>query len=468
VTSFLDPDRRGTHGDARRGANGRRYPGHDEPSLVTHLVAELRREVAAQLGALPPGGDGLDGSPAAGRQDAARRLVAQALDRYATASLSAGHQVLDAQAEARIERAVLDGLFGLGGLQPWLDDPDVENLNVNGCDRVFVRYADGTRARVGAVADSDEDLVDLIRLVAARSGLEERRFDRGAPALNLSLPGGARLFAVMAVTGRPSVSIRRHRYLNVTLDQLVALGEMDDALAAQLSALVQAGKNILVAGGAASGKTTLLRALAAEIDPAERLVTIEDTLELGLDVDTDLHPDVVALQAREANIEGQGAIELADLVRWALRMSPDRVIVGEVRGAELIPMLNAMSQGNDGSLSTIHSSTSAGVFDKLAAYAAQAPERLSREATTLLVAAAVHVVVHLALTPDGTRVVSSVREVIAADGPQVVSNEVYAPGPDRRAVPAAPWRTSTVQDLVAAGLDPAWLQHQPPDTRWHT
>jgi len=142
-----------------------------------------------------------------------------------------------------------------------------------------------------------------------------------------------------------------------------------------------------------------------------------------------------------------------------LRMSPDRVTVGEVRGAELIPMLNAMSQGNDGSLSTIHSSTSAGAFDKLASYAAQSPERLSREATTLLVASAVHVVVHLAFAPDGTRVVSSVREVVAADGPQVVSNEVYAPGPEGRAVPAAPWRTATVDDLVAAGLDPAWLTH---------
>jgi Flp pilus assembly CpaF family ATPase len=387
----------------------------------------------------------------------AHRLVVEALDRHARAALGAGRAVLDREAEARVQRAVLDGLFGLGGLQQWLDDPDVENVNVNGFDRVFVRYRNGDRAQVAPVAGSDDELIDLIRLVAARTGAEERRFDRGSPQLNLQLPGNARMFAVMAVTARPCVAIRRHPFVQVNLRDLMCLGEMDEALAAQLSALVRARKNILIAGGVGTGKTTLLRALAAEIDPEERLVTVEDTFELGLDTDPDLHPDVVAMQAREANIEGVGAIDMADLVRSALRMSPDRVIVGEVRGAELIPMLNAMSQGNDGSLSTIHSSTSAGVFTKLAAYAAQSPERLTSEATNLLIASAVHVVVHLAKPPGGPRVVSSIREVVDADGLRVVSNEVYAPGPDRRAVPAAPWRTETADELVAAGLDPAWL-----------
>jgi Flp pilus assembly CpaF family ATPase len=432
------------------------------------VVAAVRREVAAALAAtvgVAAQGTSADGDGS--RQEVAVRLVTEALDRHAHAGLATGRGLLDPATEARVEQAVLDSLFGLGGLQRWLDDPDVENVNVNGCDRVFIRYRDGTRTRVGPVAASDEELVDLVRLVATRAGLEERRFDRGAPALNLQLPGGARLFAVMAVTGRPCVAIRRHPYLTVTLEELIDLGEMDEPLAAQLSALVRARKNILIAGGTGTGKTTLLRALAAEIDPVERLVTIEDTLELGLDHDPVAHPDVVALQAREANIEGAGAVDLSDLVRWALRMSPDRVIIGEVRGAELIPMLNAMSQGNDGSLSTIHSSTSAGVFTKLAAYAAQAPERLTLEATNLLIASAVHVVVHLAHAPDGRRVVSSVREVVDADGTQVVSNQVYAPGPDRRATPAAPWRTSTVDDLLATGLDPAWLDaHHNPGRGW--
>ena len=423
------------------------------PTDDAEIAGQLRAAVAAQLAEhYRPGASATEP-----REDLGRRLIRDALDAHARAALAAGQPVLRSGTEARIERAVFDSLFALAGLQPLLDDQRIENINANGADRVFVRYADGTRQQVGPVAASDDELVELIRTMAARSGTEERRFDRGAPELNLDLPDGSRLFAVMAVSGRPCISIRRHRYQRITLPGLVKLGAIDDVLAAQLAALVRARKNILIAGGVASGKTTLLRALATQIAPGERLVSIEDTLELRLDADPG-HPDTVALQARAANIEGQGAIDQAELVRWALRMSPDRVIVGEVRGAELIPMLNAMSQGNDGSLSTIHSSTSAGVFTRLAAYAAQAPERLSMEATTVLVASAVHVVVHLGWDSDGRRVVASVREVVDADGSQVISNEVYRPGRDGRAEPGVPWRTETMDELVGAGFDPYLLQ----------
>jgi pilus assembly protein CpaF len=270
------------------------------------------------------------------------------------------------------------------------------------------------------------------------------------------LPDGSRLFAVFALTanGRPSVAIRRHRYLTVDLAELRRLEMIDAELARFLAALVRARKNLLITGGTGIGKTTLLRALAAEIDPAERLVTVEDAFELGLDRDPQLHPDVVALQAREANIEGEGAVSQADLVRWALRMSPDRVIVGEIRGPEVVPMCNAMSQGNDGSMATLHASSSRIAFTRLAAYAAQGPERLPLEATNLLIASAVHFVIHLSESPDKKRVVSSVREVVDADERQIVSNEVYRPGHDRRAVAAAPLRSETLDDLIDAGYEP--------------
>jgi Flp pilus assembly CpaF family ATPase len=340
----------------------------------------------------------------------------------------------------------------------------VETVNVNRWDRVFVQYTDGRRAQVAPIAASNAELTDLVRMLAARASSQERRFDYGSPAVNVQLPGGERLFAVLGLTagGVTALSIRRHGYLTVTLSELRARGTVDAGLEEFLRALVRARKNILITGGTSDGKTTLLRALAAELDPLERIVTIEDAFELGLDRDPAVHADVTALQAREANIEGAGAVSQAELVRWGLRMSPDRVIVGEIRGAEVIPMCNAMSQGNDGSMATLHASSSQIAFLRLASYAAQATERLPMEATCLLVAGAVHFVVHLARGPERThRVVSSIREVLGAEGTQVISNQVYRPGPDRRARPVAgALRTDTLDELVAAGFDPRFL-HQP-------
>jgi Flp pilus assembly CpaF family ATPase len=206
-----------------------------------------------------------------------------------------------------------------------------------------------------------------------------------------------------------------------------------------------------------------------EVGPDERIVTIEDNLEIGLDRYPDLHPDVVALEAREENVEGEGAIDLATLVRWGLRMNPDRVIVGEVRGPEVIPMLNAMSQGNDGSMCTIHANSSASAFSKLAMYAVQAPERLNLEATNLMVANAINFVVYIGTDAVGgeggmRRYVSSVREIVGAEGPLVMSNEIFMPGYDRRAVPAAPLRDTTQADLAAVGFDSSVLLR--PDGWW--
>jgi Flp pilus assembly CpaF family ATPase len=369
------------------------------------------------------------------RQATVARLLGEELGAQARQSLAHGDQVLDLSAEARVGQMVKDTLLGTGSLERLLADADIENICVNGCDVVWLKGSDGTWRRGSPVAGSDAELVELVRSLAASVD-------------------GSRMFAVMAVTGRVALTIRRHRFPAASMKDLVRLGVCDESLAAVLTALVRARRNIVIGGGTNVGKTTVLRAFANEIEPYERLVTIEDTFELGLDADTAAHPNVVAMQAREPNIEGVGGIDQAELVRWGLRMSPDRVIVGEIRGAEVIPMCNAMSQGNDGSLSTIHASTSRGVFTKLASYAAQSPERLTLEATNLMVASAVHFVVHVGWATDGSRVIDSVREVIDADGAQIVSNEVYAPGEDGRAVPGTPLRTETLQSLIAAGLDP--------------
>jgi Flp pilus assembly CpaF family ATPase len=398
------------------------------PSAVPVLdgvVRTVHGRVASRLAALG------EDVPRTEREAHGRALIREELDAHTRSALASGGAVLDAGAEERVAASVFAILFGLGALQPLLDDPGIENIVVNGADTVFVTYAGGRRETRAPIAASDEDLVDQIRMIASRLGVQERRFDRASPALNLQLPDGSRLFAVMEVSGRPSLSIRRHRFTKVTLTDLVRLGSVDEAL----------------------------RALADAIPSCERLITIEDTYELALDRDPAAHPDVVPLQAREANIEGAGEITQAELVRWALRMSPDRVIVGECRGIETVPMLNAMSQGNDGSMATLHASSSHGAFGKLAAYAAQAPERLDVPTVNLLIANAIDVVVHLRRTGDGTRVISSVREVVGADGHQIISNEVYTPGRDARATPGSPWSSESVERLIDAGLDPQDAAH---------
>lgn len=394
----------------------------------------------------------------ADQQQLGRQLIASSLERLALERIQDGQAMLSVDEEEEIEQAVYDAVFGLGVLQRLLDDQEIENINANGCDVVWVRYADGRREAAPPIARTDEELIELIRTAAARFGPSERRFDLGSPRLNLQLPDGSRLFAVMAVTDRPTLSIRRHRYSAITLDDLVGLGTLSPTLARFLEAAVRARHNIIVCGGTGAGKTTLIRALASAIPTYERIVTIEDSLELALNRCPDRHGDVVAMEAREPNVEGEGEVTLAELVRWALRMSPDRVIVGECRGDEVLPMLNAMSQGNDGSMCTLHANSSKGAFGKLAAYAIQAKERLPLEATNLLVANALDFVVFIDQDPStGRRVVSSVREVVDADGNLVITNEVFEPGPNGIGIPASRVRDETMRELVAAGMDPALL-----------
>ncbi len=447
-----------------------------DKSLVDK-ARSLRASVAELLATAPDRPDAPGkGNPAAAHtsRTAVRDLVLDLLDREAAALMASGRDPLPPFDEKTLVELVLAMLFGLGLLQVFIDDETVENIDVNGADVAFVTFANGEKLRYGPIAESDDELVAMVRSAAARFGLSERRFDAAQPELDLRLPDGSRLSAVMAVTARPVIDIRRHRLSDHSLDDLVELGTLDQDLARMLAAAVRAKRNILISGAMNSGKTTLLRALAAEISPAERLVTIEQALELGLDRQVDRHPDSVAMEARLPNTEGVGAIGMAQLVRRSLRMNASRVIVGEVLGDEVVPMLNAMSQGRSGSMATIHADDSAGVFRRLASYAVQAPERLPLEATNLLIAGAIHLVVHLDMaegpTPsDATgpfcraeqdshrplRHIASVREVVGADGPLVISNEVWKPGPDGGAVPGAPLRDMTAGLLSVHGYEPS-------------
>lgn len=342
-------------------------------------------------------------------------------------------------------------VLGLGRLQPLLDDEEITDIHVRGWDSVWVRLRNGEKQRRDPIVDSDRALIELIRRVATRMGNSERRFDAGNPELNLQLPDGSRLFAIMEVSRRPSLIVRRHRFELSSLDELVDLGTLDGRLRDFFTAAVMARRNIVIAGGTGSGKTTLLRALINAIPSDQRIVTIEDSFEIGIDRFPDLHPDHDVLQSRPMNVEGNGEISLSDLTRMALRMDPDRVIVGEVRGAEAFPMLMAMSQGNNGSMCTMHADSTRSVFPKLAAYVSMASTGLPVETVNLLVASAVHFVVFIDKV-GGRRCISSIREVVDSEGVTVVSNEIFSRQPDGQGRWPYPMRDTTRALLASCGL----------------
>ncbi|MEY3034238.1 MAG: hypothetical protein RLZ86_860 [Actinomycetota bacterium] len=365
-----------------------------------------------------------DGQPIEADEESIRAVISTYLDRDATQRLLGGQSTLSPDEELEITRSTIDHFMGLGPLQRLLDDPEITDIHVRGTGPVWVKRRDGSRSELAAVVDSDDELIRLVRNASSRSSSGERRFDASTVECNLCLPDGSRLFAVMDVSASPSVVIRKHQFALSSLDELRRGGLLTDELEAFFGAAVRARRNIIVAGGTGSGKTTLLRALINEIPRDERIVTIEDAYELGIDRFSDLHPDFDTLQSRPPNIEGRGEIALADLTRMALRMDPDRVVVGEVRGAEAFPMLLAMSQGNNGSMCTLHADSTRSVFPKLAAYVSMANTGLPVDVVNLVIANAVHLVVHIEFT-RGVRRITSVREVVDADGPRIVSNEIF-------------------------------------------
>lgn len=330
-----------------------------------------------------------------GERQFARKLISDALGVHVEASMDRGETPMAAEVEHATADAVYARMFGAGRLQRLLDDHTIENIDINGCDEVWVRRADGTKVRGESVAASDEELVELIQTLAAYAGRSSRPFDAANVELDLRLPDGSRLSAVQEVSGRPAVSIRRHRFDKVALADLVGNDTLTQEAADFLAAVVAGKYNIVIAGGTDAGKTTMLRALASEIGPDERVVTVENSLELGLRADVERHPDCTELEARVANSEGQGAVGMDQLVRRSLRMNPDRVIVGEVLGPEIIQMLQAMSQGNDGSLSTLHARTGREVFERIATYALTSVQRMPREASFSLIAGGLDFVIFL-------------------------------------------------------------------------
>jgi Flp pilus assembly CpaF family ATPase len=371
-------------------------------------------------------------------------------------------QVTDPRDVEAVAQAVYDVRYDMGPLTPYLHDSHVENVDINGCDQVWVTYATGERVAVAPIAPSDEALVTMIRTWANRGGQTARDFSAASPLVNVAMTTGARLTATMAVTPRPCVSVRRHGQVDITLARLIELGTIDPALAAFLAAAVKGRCNIIVTGGVNAGKTTLLRALASEIPAEERIATLESEYELFLHTRPE-HPDVIAFEAREANSEGVGGITLHDMIAHALRHNPRRILVGEVRRTEIMPMLEAMNSGQEGSMCTLHSNSPTEAFDRILILGLRGGLALAERAIHILVGMAVDLIVHVRRGYDGRRTVRYVSEVMEVlppgDTERPAVNRLFLPHPATgRAVAAHTPSPALAARLQRGGLSPALLE----------
>ncbi len=340
-----------------------------------------------------------------------RRTAAMPADLHVRDLVEREAAVLDAATREELRRRVADRSFGLGPLEPLLGDPSVDEIMVNGTRPVWVERRGRLEVTPVRFA-TDADLLHAIERILAPVG---RRVDEAQPLCDARLPDGARVNVVLpplAIDG-PTLTVRRFRQRALDAAQLVACGTWSQPVHDLLRAAVGARLNVLVSGGTGSGKTTTLNALSAFVGPMERIVTIEDTAELRLQ-----QPHVVRLEARPPNVEGAGEITIRRLVRNALRMRPDRIVVGEVRGAEALDMLMAMASGHDGSLSTVHASSAAEALRRVEILALMADVGLPHVAVREQVAGAIDVIVHQERAADGVRRVTAVCEVISGpDGP---------------------------------------------------
>lgn len=435
------------------------------------LVEQLRRIVAVEVGAEVSRreNDGLAHLDSDDRTQMARSILRRELDGQWRAAQKRGEMGLNPDEEDRIITSVLASLFSqLPGLDIYLARADVTDIFVVGCDNVRVRTIDGREERVGPVAGSDEELVQQIQQLARRGGrlglddvdtAGEKEFSPARPLLDLQLSDGSRLAAIAWVSARPYLSIRRHPLVDANQQTLVQDWKMyDEGVASLLRAAMRGRLNILIAGGMGRGKTTLMRALLHECPPNERIIVLEQEQELRLGSEDGRHSHVLEFVERPPNMEGEGAILLADLT-WAVkRHAPDRIVVGEVRGPEVMYMLEAASDGIAGTLCTLHARSSLQTFEKLVNYARRGGANFDRADVLQTAAFALDLIVYLDRTPDGRRVVSEITQVLDYDAQdnRIITNQWFVQGPDKAAVrnPRSPIPVDMLDVLLDHGYDP--------------
>ena len=318
----------------------------------------------------------------------------------------------------RIIKEIEDEILGLGPLEQLLADPSVSDILVNGPAQVYVERH-GKLEASSIHFDSEQHLLTIIDRIVSRVG---RRIDESSPMVDARLADGSRVNAIippLAIDG-PQVSIRRFAVERLTVDRLIELGELTPEIAQVLNAIVHARLNILISGGTGSGKTTLLNTLSGFIPDNERIVTIEDSAELQLQ-----QPHKVRLETRPPNIEGRGEVTQRDLVKNSLRMRPDRIVIGEVRGAETLDMLQAMNTGHDGSITTIHANTPRDALSRVESMVAMTGFNLPTRPLRAQIASAIDVIIQLERQEDGIRRIISVQEVQGLEGDVITLSEIF-------------------------------------------
>jgi len=317
-----------------------------------------------------------------------------------------------------VVRQIEDEVMGLGPLEPLLADPSVSDILVNGAHHVYVERG-GKIERTDIRFHDDAHLLNIIDRIVSRVG---RRIDESVPMVDARLQDGSRVNAIippLALDG-PVLSIRRFGKDALTTDDLITLGSLSPALVELLKAVVLARLNVMISGGTGSGKTTLLNVMSGFIPERERIITIEDSAELQL-----RQPHVVRLETRQVNVEGRGQITQRDLVRNSLRMRPDRIVVGEVRGAEALDMLQAMNTGHDGSLTTVHANSSRDALSRIETMVAMSGVQFPIAALRAQIAAAIDVIIHVERHEDGRRRVTSLQEINGMEADTISMSEIF-------------------------------------------
>jgi pilus assembly protein CpaF len=353
-------------------------------------------------------------------------------------------------------REVIAALFDAGGFTAAFDRPDMANLAVNGVE-AYGELMTGETIPLGKIAASTDEVIELVQQLLASQSRTTRIFNSAHPLVSAQLSNGMRLTACMEVSDTVSVSIRRSVIKHVSLAELVRLDTITTLVAEFFAAIVRAMLNVLCGGGTNSGKTTFLRALSDEIPSTDRLVVVEDAAELNLKHPV-RHPDVVSLETRMPNVEGAGEITLGQLCKHALRMSPKRLICGELRsGDEAVHVCQAMTTGNDGSMSTIHSRSAENSLEKLGLLLAMSAG-LDAPVAANLISQAVDLVVYLHMDRHtGKRLVMEVREVTGHEGSKVLTNAIFTRGRDGQLRPTGVLSDRLRERLIDVGFDPRKL-----------